>query len=568
MATITAGNELYLYQLLSREAGTGRQIMIAQVEDILRADDIWPSDLGCSDVREVLEHLSSFVHLTVFKKGRVYATVIPNPEWDAILERAQADKTDKTAEKGGGAKSWKRKRAKRDPKPAKPRPKGRPKPAAEPEPAPEPTPEPMPAAEPEPAPEPARAATEEQAQGHAPAITPEPAPTDPAPTPSITFTITYDPYEDEENEGASDGDLSSTPEAPAAPIPAAPDTSVSPTSQTRHPQSFATDVLIRNTELSSLYQILPLDVDPIALLDEDWRVARSTHQYTQDGGIVTFPLRYQGIENNQPVMVTLRRTVASNTGKRWVVASITGIEETGLEGLPSTGDDTSRSLAQFAQLGPWDELTQSLERMIGDKTSTAGIVWSSKALQEYLTHTFRRIQYEDKFTTYDDGARGAFDTGLLTTDAQSILMCFEAAEGNIPWQFTGFLTSVEAQLSGPAPLPATYITALSDIVLTAETSVQVSKELARAYGPELQDAIDVAVRRTQRDYRLAAPAYDPIANKVRLLIPLRLADGEQRALVLCPADQGFVACATLSLERAAECTRVVSFELPRWLGYL
>ena len=75
MPRITPGNRLYLYSLFSREIGVGKQTMISRVEEVLLADDIMPCDLACDSTRELLEQLDEFVRLTVFKKGRVYATI-------------------------------------------------------------------------------------------------------------------------------------------------------------------------------------------------------------------------------------------------------------------------------------------------------------------------------------------------------------------------------------------------------------------------------------------------------------------------------------------------------------
>lgn len=567
MATITAGNELYLYQLLVREVGVGRQVMLSRIEEVLLADDIWPSDLGCESVREVLENLSSFVRLTVFKRGRVYATVVSNPEWDAILERAKSEKDEKPTDKGG-AKSWRRKRAKRDPKLAKPRPKGRPKPEpevlAEPEAEPETLaesecePEITPAASPEPP------VTEEEQTEDASAEpealaepisepTPEPKPEalakpgsapEPKPQPEPAPEVLAEP--------------GSVPEPKPQPGPAP-----SPTSQTRLPESFGVEVLIRNKELSALYQMLPIDVDPIALLDEDWRVARSTNALKKGKGVVSFPLRYLSKPDGSPVRASIRRSSTKGSSKRWVLEDIQDIGDVGLEGLPVEGDDPSRELAQLIVLGPWDELLGKLAQRLADTD------WSPSQgqLQEYLALTFHRIRCEDKLVTYDEGSRGVFDTGLLTSDSQSILMCLRSHEGDIPWEFESFSTPEEAGLKeqNVTPLPPSYITVLDNILLSASTNVTIDKGLLRTYGPELQREVDVAVRHAKRDYRLATPAYDPVTNVVRLLVPVTLADDERRAMVLHPEQDGFVVNSILPLERAAECARVISVELPRWM---
>ncbi len=578
MATIPLGNQLYLYRLFSREVGVGRQVMLARMEEVLSADDIWPCDLGCTDVRELLEQLSDFVRLTVFKKGRVYATVIAQPEWDAVLERAKKDES-APADKGG-LRSWKRKKANRDPKPVRPRPKGRPKPqdeldhksddvaeaatkeepeakstpattpveAPEPEPVAKVEPEPVveakttsePAAAPEPEADPASAMQSEPAVAEAePEEKPEPAPAEPAPEP-----------------------VPAEPKAEPEPEPAPkPTTAPSPTSQAQLPQDFGTQVLIRNDELNALYQMLPLDQDPFAMLDEDWRVARSTHEYTQENGIVTFSLRYLAKPKGGPVQVSMKRTGASVSGRRWTVTAVDHIDDAGFEGPAQTNNEVMRELAQFGILGPWDELIQKLK----DALSGATLPLTGDELRDYLCITFHRLHCERKIVTYAQGKRAVFDTGLLDREARSILMDFHAHEGDIAWEFERFVAADSIDAEGESPQPATYISSLHDILILSEKDVTVSKALIRAHGEDIAPAIDIALRRIRRDYRLATPAYDPLTNEVRLLAPIEWPEGTTQALVLRPCENGFVASALLSLKRAAVCARIVSFELPRWL---
>lgn len=605
MATITAGNELYLYQLLCREAGVGRQVMLSRIEEIFLADDILPCDLGCSDVREVLEHLPAFVRLTVFKKGRVYATIVANEEWDAVLVRIEKGEgsSPKPAAKGG-AKSWKRHKARKDPRPAKPKPKNRPvtaedvAPEAEtsPEaetaladaPGAELAPEPLPATEvaPTPAPEPLRE-TEASDQSEpssepeteqapeavsevepvpepVPALEPEPVPVPepepepaPEPEPTISLNITYDPYEyADEGLEPIEPKPAPQPEAPARPEP-------SPASQTRYPEDFAAEVAVQTTELSALYQMLPLDVDPIALLDEDWRISRSTNTFTQENGLISFPLRYlMGADPEaEPVRVHMRRT-ASRSGKRWSVEAVDHLGNVGFEGLPTSGSDVQRELAQFAVLGSWDDIVRQLSEVV----NPACTPFSADELREYLCITFHRIRREQKVVAYDDGKRAAFDTGLLTVDGRSVLMCFRAQTSDIPWEFVGFLTPDAAHLDEATAQPASYVRALSDIVLSNETSVRIAEALTRAYGPAAEQSVAVALRKARRDYRLATPAYDPLRDEVRLLVPIDLPERETSALVLRPQANGFVASSIVSPEHAATYARIVSLELPRWLA--
>lgn len=139
MAKITAGNALYLYRLLGRELGVGKQTSMARVAEVLEADGIWPEDLGCADVRALCEALTDFAKVTAFKKGQVFVTVMRNEELDRMLERAgEPTAAEKAASKG---KPWKHRKGAKAVKPQKPRHVEKPT-AVESEPTPEPVAEP------------------------------------------------------------------------------------------------------------------------------------------------------------------------------------------------------------------------------------------------------------------------------------------------------------------------------------------------------------------------------------------------------------------------------------------
>lgn len=127
--TLSQGNLIYLYQLLSRTIGCGKQTFITRVEEALDSDRMGADELGFASTRDLLEALDAFVTLTVFKGGRIYATVAAQPAWDEAL--AAAEKGDK-ATGASSAKPWKRKKGNRALKPIKPkRVKRDPEPTAE-----------------------------------------------------------------------------------------------------------------------------------------------------------------------------------------------------------------------------------------------------------------------------------------------------------------------------------------------------------------------------------------------------------------------------------------------------
>ena len=116
---LSQGNRMYLYRMLKAAIGTGRQTFITQIEDALAADGLAAEDMGFSDARALMEALGDMVTLTVFKGGRIYATLVAQPEWDEALE--SADDSPKPAGGKSAGKPWKRKKGARGLKPVRPR---------------------------------------------------------------------------------------------------------------------------------------------------------------------------------------------------------------------------------------------------------------------------------------------------------------------------------------------------------------------------------------------------------------------------------------------------------------
>lgn len=132
--TLSLGNHIYLYRLLRDAIGCGKQTFMTQVEEALAAGDMATYDLGFESTRELLEELDDCIKLTVFKGGRLYATVIANEAWDAAL--AKGEDKPKTA-KGAKQSYKKKKRGEKDLKAVRPKHVKRPEPVVEAVPEPE-----------------------------------------------------------------------------------------------------------------------------------------------------------------------------------------------------------------------------------------------------------------------------------------------------------------------------------------------------------------------------------------------------------------------------------------------
>ena len=133
--TLSLGNHIYLYRLLRDAIGCGKQTFMTQVEEALAVDDMTAYDLGFESTRELLEELDDCIKLTVFKGGRLYATVIANEAWDAALAKGE-DKPKAT--KGAKQSYKKKKRGEKDLKAVRPKHVKRPESVAEVAPEPEP----------------------------------------------------------------------------------------------------------------------------------------------------------------------------------------------------------------------------------------------------------------------------------------------------------------------------------------------------------------------------------------------------------------------------------------------
>ena len=643
MAKVTPGFKLYLYQLLSRELGFGKQTLLPQVEAVLASDDIIPADLECKTVQELVEACPDFLKLTVFKKGRAYATVLRVDEWDQMLATPSEKEKPAGKKSAGGPKTWKKKKGgKKTLKAVKPGKQRRDREAAaaereaeeaiaaaeraeaeaaaeaereaaaaaataeterasaevaaadeaatmqeqadetelaatklagsvtdkvvartvaqimaearaaeeaareeasadqkeDPVPAPE-----REAQDPQPdAPEDEIALTQapvtdtapEPATNQEPAPEPQPspeptstAPAAPEPSP-ISLTITYDPYEDMERE--LELQRQEQPPAPRrAPEPSPVDAPKAPRIPLQGlPQDFGSEVSCKDALLRALYQLLPYDVDPMAVLDEDWRMARSTGSLSGSRMRVTFPLRYLH-EDGTPITATLRKSTKNAFGKQWTLSLVDGDDGTGethlsvgIEGLPAADEgawsdlspavDTTaspiRALAQDVVIGTWDAFLGALAALAAPERWNypgEGVGRQSRygILREYIATTYPQARRQGRIAQSTDGSFATFHTGLATALGDDIYACLTKRTDDIPWQFIGFATAgsgeLGARLAGTIaqlPAPASYLSSLDDVVVSSDrmaildTDAILGRQLGRLPRAFLSERLD------------------------------------------------------------------------------
>lgn len=366
---LTPNNRIYLYQLLSRELGCGKQTFMPAVEEALARDRMTSDDLGFESTRALLEALEEFVKLTVFKGGRIYATVMAQPAWDEALAALESGKAKDAGSPSN--KPWKRKKADKTLKPVRPKRVKQPEPAQEPEPiakteAVESPALPGAAAQ-------TRAeeteATSENTNADAVNI-PKDAPatetaeaaetvevvemTDiheeaprterddacacveggPQPSPAVSLTVTYDPYSGIDRETKLESHpISPKPDqaplepacAPSqlatnqAPLSAAP-APLSPAVLATYPTDFSTEVYLASELIADLCELLPYGTDVFTLLAEDYARARTLELISGTRARATFPLRIQHADSIEPIRVTLKKR--GGTGLQWELSSV------------------------------------------------------------------------------------------------------------------------------------------------------------------------------------------------------------------------------------------------------
>lgn len=369
---LTPNNRIYLYQLLSRELGCGKQTFMPAVEEALARDRMTSDDLGFESTRALLEALEEFVKLTVFKGGRIYATVMAQPAWDEALAALESGK----AKDAGGPsnKPWKRKKADKTLKPVRPKRVKRPEPAPEPEPIAKTEavespslpgaaaqtraeeteatsentnadaaniPEDAPATEATKAAETVEVVEVVETTGiHEEASLTEPDDAcacvegGPQPSPAVSLTVTYDPYSGIDREtkleshpispkpdqaplepACAPSQLASNP----APLSVAP-ASLSPAVLATYPTDFSTEVYLASELIADLCELLPYGTDVFTLLAEDYARARTLELISGTRARATFPLRIQHADSIEPIRVTLKKR--GGTGLQWELSSV------------------------------------------------------------------------------------------------------------------------------------------------------------------------------------------------------------------------------------------------------
>lgn len=372
------------------------------------------------------------------------------------------------------------------------------------------------------------------------------------------------------------------------------------------------------------------DIDVAALLDRDWKFAFSNRIIRFYEGKVIFPISVLRNDGETPVEVSITRDRKMDRpgALPWRVCYVdnfafqkvrAGHALTDWAYLGNI-DSMIESLANYALDEKWgfDQDEDSKDYSI---------------LRSYLMYTFYRLQSENKVLEDIDQGIAAFNTGLVDPTYEAIYACFSPSSSGCPWRFEAFCKAGSKQWGkklvasfDPLPQRASYFEKKEDLLFDGNRTLQrdvdhilldnidrlpeaflaeelrgssdALEALSRAVSADddaskkaaydelreavednakvkrrlinrLDDAIELAQKRVEWNFKTAVPAFYPTKNTMSLLLPLDLTENDRPdvALVVELMESGaYIGQTILTMKMAYNNARLISRPDSDWLN--
>ena len=564
MAVIKQEHALYLYKLLKATIGVSKQTPLSTVESVLIEDDLAPQDFGFDDIRALMEACHDFIKITAFKKGYVYATLLTFDTFEAALVAGE-----KNVEAQNNGKPWKRRRGAKSIRALKPKHL-----VVEAEPEVEPEPEELPVTEEseesavaeeseelsvaettvadmpsaetaaeEPKQETANEAAAEPAEAEtlAPEATetespapeqemPGPVTSEPiVPEPTISLTVTYNPYDGSDEEKTLEAApsvlqqaLNTTSSASAATTSESPvsapaiNQNEAPAPAPTYPADFEEELHVNNELLGILYQMAPVDANVLKQLEEDFKLAVSSRALISKGGTFTFNTRYKKPQTDEVITATIRKS------KRGALRPWTLLElSVSASELQDQAVDVLRGLPKSG-IASWEKLPAAEKQL---PINPVDVVMNEAPVSDWNALS----------TTYLSDA----------PSLQAAQACLSAAYVYRKNEQQLMHTDTDFSLPVPAATP---------LLFDSERGFDDNSPL-----------VQNALRAAKRGWRMAVELYNPSKHCIYLALPTT--DGEKPlALVFDTSAEGpYRVVATLTIDEAYPLARIFSDGLPAWI---
>jgi Domain of unknown function (DUF3825) len=236
--------------------------------------------------------------------------------------------------------------------------------------------------------------------------------------------------------------------------------------------------------------------------------------------------------------------------------------------------DNIAALASLAEPEDWDYRNSPLTNL-------------HPVLRNYFTYTYQRVAEEGKIAVTSDFEHCCWNTGLITPTQEPIFALFgknQLSEVQAYWHFWRFARKAERDMTRFANVPdmAHYFDDPSVLVFDVRKELRVNVEHVVAdnisrfpgalqgmnlFGLQnlVKGAIDSALQRVRRNYKIAIPQY--YQGQVQLLLPLSLTDPlkADMALVVDRFPDFYRAATCLTLDMAYNNARQLARPDRDWL---
>lgn len=240
-------------------------------------------------------------------------------------------------------------------------------------------------------------------------------------------------------------------------------------------------------------------------------------------------------------------------------------------------DDKIKNLASLADSEKWNF----------NESSHNGI------LKNYIEHTFRKLQEENKIACINKNANACFNTGLVTSNLEEIYALFEKntnPKAQSPFFMIDFVKKSDYRLlrifTSSLPERADFFSEPHDLIFNPNHEIvadidhiiqdnkhRFPKSLVNSGDDnlrrQLEGSIQEVIKLVKTNYKVAIPQY--FNGKTQLLLPLCLTPGSKEpdlALVLfkySPTDTKYCARSCLTLEMAYTNARLIVKPQSEWL---
>ena len=372
------------------------------------------------------------------------------------------------------------------------------------------------------------------------------------------------------------------------------------------------------------------DIDALALLDRDWKFALSNRVLRYYEGKVIFPVSILRDDKETLVEVSLKRDrEADRPGAMpWHVCFVDDFPRQKVRAgraltewaYLGSMDALVENLSDFALDEKW-----GFER--------DGEPKEYSILKSYLTYTFYRLQSEGKVLEDEEKGIAAFNTGLVDPTYEAIYACFSPSNMEQPWRFEAFCKAGSKMWGkklvasfDPLPQRAAYFEKKEDLLFDGNRTLQrdvdhilldnidrlpeaflaeelrgaddAIEALSRAVNAQdessrrgaydelrdavesnvrikrrlinrLDDAIELAQKRVEWNFKTAVPAFYPTKNTMSLLLPLDLTENDQPdvALVVELMESGaYIGQTILTMKMAYNNARLICRPDSDWLN--